>query len=233
METAYVARTSLKNWAEDDRPRDKLLLKGRQTLSDAELLAILIGSGTRNFSALDLAKEVFKKADDNLAELSKLNIKDLTDVKGIGEARAVAILAAMELGRRRDASEFHEREKITRSADAYKIFRSVIGDKPYEEFWIILLNRSNKVIKKCNISEGGISGTIVDPKKVFKISIDHRASSIILGHNHPSGALKPSDPDKQLTKRLKEGGSLLEISVLDHLIIGENGFFSFADEGLL
>jgi DNA repair protein RadC len=232
MET-YSNRTAIRNWAEDDRPREKLALKGRHSMSDAELLAILIGSGTRNESALDLAKNILKLADDNLAELSKLNIPDFVKVKGIGQARAVSILAAIELGRRRNESEALVRDKIKTSRDAYEIFRSIIGDRPYEEFWIILLNRANKVLKKCNISEGGISGTVVDPKKIFKISLDNHASSIILGHNHPSGVVTPSEADCRITKKLHEAGAMLEVTVLDHLIIGEDCYYSFADEGAL
>jgi len=229
----YTNRTAIRNWAEDDRPREKMLLKGRHSLSDAELLAILIGSGNRQESAVDLAKNILKLAGDRLSELSKMNMNDLEKVKGIGHARAVAILAALELGRRRNESEVLAREKITSSRDAYEIFRSVISDRPYEEFWIILLNRANKVIRKCNISEGGISGTVVDPKKIFKISLDHHASSIILGHNHPSGSLVPSEADCRITKKLRDAGAMLEVTVLDHLIIGENGYYSFADEGNL
>jgi DNA repair protein RadC len=232
MET-YSNRTAIRNWAEDDRPREKLALKGRHSMSDAELLAILIGSGTKSESALDLAKNILKLADDNLAELSKLSIPDFVKIKGIGQARAVIILAAMELGRRRNESEALVREKIKTSRDAYEIFRSIIGDRPYEEFWIILLNRANKVLKKCNISEGGISGTVVDPKKIFKISLDNHASSIILGHNHPSGVVTPSEADCRITKKLHEAGAMLEVTVLDHLIIGEDCYYSFADEGAL
>lgn len=229
----YTNHTTIRNWAEDDRPREKLVLKGRHSMSDAELLAILIGSGTRNESALDLAKNILHLANDNLAELSKLSITDLMKVKGIGQARAVTILAAMELGRRRNESEVLVRDKIKTSRDAYEIFRSTIGDRPYEEFWIILLNRANKVLKKCNISEGGISGTVVDPKKVFKISLDNHASSIILGHNHPSGVVTPSEADCRITRKLVDAGAMLEVTVLDHLIIGEDNFYSFADEGAL
>ncbi|MEI7724866.1 MAG: DNA repair protein RadC [Bacteroidota bacterium] len=232
MET-YSNHSTIRNWAEDDRPREKLALKGRHSMSDAELLAILIGSGTRNESALDLAKNILKLADDNLAELSKLSIPDFIKVKGIGQARAVTILAAMELGRRRNESEAMVRDKIKPSRDAYEIFRNIIGDRPYEEFWIILLNRANKVLKKCNISEGGISGTVVDPKKIFKISLDNHASSIILGHNHPSGVVTPSEADCRITKKLHDAGAMLEVAVLDHLIIGEDSYYSFADDGAL
>lgn len=232
MET-YTNHSTIRTWAEDDRPREKLVLKGRHSMSDAELLAILIGSGTRNESAVDLAKNILKLAHDNLVELSKLSITDLINVKGIGQARAVTILAAMELGRRRNESEVLVRDKIQTSRDAYEIFRSTMGDRPYEEFWIILLNRANKVLKKCNISEGGISGTVVDPKKIFKISLDNHASSIILGHNHPSGVVTPSEADCRITKKLHEAGAMLEVTVLDHLIIGEDSYYSFADEGAL
>jgi DNA repair protein RadC len=230
---SYIQHASIRNWAEDDRPREKLLLKGRHSLSDAELLAILIGSGTRNESAVDLAKNILKLASDNLAALSKLSLTDLITVKGIGQARAVTILASMELGRRRNESEVLVRDKIKTSRDAFEIFRSTIGDRPYEEFWIILLNRANQVIKKCNISEGGISGTVVDPKNVFKISLDNHASSIILGHNHPSGVVTPSEADCRITKKLHDAGAMLEVAVLDHLIIGEDSYYSFADEGAL
>jgi DNA repair protein RadC len=229
----YTSSNPIRNWAEDDRPREKLVLKGRHSMSDAELLAILIGSGTRHESALDLAKTILRLADDNLGELSKLSLPDLVKVKGIGHARAVSILAAMELGRRRNESEVLVRDKIKTSRDAYEIFRSIIGDRPYEEFWIILLNRANKVLKKCNISEGGISGTVVDPKKIFKISLDNHASSIILGHNHPSGVVTPSEADCKITKKLHDAGTMLEVTVLDHLIIGDSSYYSFADEGAL
>jgi len=232
MET-YTNHTTIRNWAEDDRPREKLLLKGRQSLSDAELLAILIGSGNRHESAVDLAKNILHHAHDNLSELSKLSVTDLVTVKGIGQARAITILAALELGRRRNESVVLARDKIKTSRDAYEIFRSTMGDLPYEEFWIILLNKANKVLRKCNISEGGISGTVVDPKKIFKISLDHHASSIILGHNHPSGVITPSEADCKITKKIHDAGLMLDVTVLDHLIIGEDSYYSFADEGAL
>ena len=229
----YTNHTPIRNWAEDDRPREKLLLKGRQSLSDAELLAILLVSGTRHESAVDLAKTILKRAHYNLAELSKMSINDLVAIKGIGQARAMTILACLELGRRRNESDVLSREKISRSSDAYEIFRSTMGDRPYEEFWIILLNKANKVLQKCHISEGGISGTVVDPKKIFKISLDHHASSIILGHNHPSGVVTPSEADVRITKKICDAGALLDVAVLDHLIIGEDTYYSFADEGAL
>jgi DNA repair protein RadC len=226
-------RIAIRNWAEDDRPREKFLLKGRHSLSDAELLAILIGSGTKSQSALDLAKEILRLAHDNLAELSHMSITDMLRIKGIGQVRATTLLAALELGRRRNESEVIVKEKIRSSRDAFEIFRSKIGDKPYEEFWIILLNRANRVLRKCSISEGGISGTVVDPKKVFKIALDHHATAIILGHNHPSGNINPSEADKLLTQKMMNAGKLLEVDVIDHIILGEDQFFSFADNGVM
>ena len=229
----YTNHTPISNWAEDDRPREKFAQKGRKSLSDAELLAILIGSGTHHESAVDLAKTILNHAHDNLAELSKMSITDLVAIRGIGQVRAITILASLELGRRRNESDVLIREKITRSRDAYEIFRSTMGDRPYEEFWIILLNKANKVLGKCNISEGGISGTVVDPRKIFKISIDHHASSIILGHNHPSGVVTPSEADTRITKKICDAGALLDVVVIDHLIIGDDSYYSFADEGAL
>ena len=208
-------------------------MKGRHSLSDAELLAILIGSGTKHQSALDVAKGILHLANDNLAEMARMGLNELTRVKGIGKVRAVTITAALELGRRRDESTVMEKGKIFKSSDAYTIFRSTMSDHPYEEFWIILLNKGNKVLRKCCISEGGISGTVVDPKKVFKIALDYHASSIILGHNHPSGMIKPSEADNNITKKLYAAGKMLDVDVLDHLIIGDNGFYSYSDEGEL
>jgi len=229
----YENHLPIKNWAEDDRPREKLRMKGRNSLSDAELLAILLGTGYRNESALDVAKAILKDLCDNLAELSRLALSDLMKYKGIGEAKAVTIIAALELGKRRNEATVLAKDKITSSRDAFEIFRSKMGDLPYEEFWIILLNKANKVVRSCNISEGGISGTVVDPKKVFKIALDHHASSIILGHNHPSGNLQPSEADQKITKKIREAGTMLDVAVLDHLIIGDDRYFSFADEGMI
>jgi len=224
-------RLPIRSWAEDDRPREKFLLKGRQSLSDAELLAILIGSGNSKDSALDLAKKILGQSKENLAELSKIGISDLIRVRGIGHAKAIVILASLELGRRRNESDVIVRKKIKTSRDAFEIFKSTMGDRPYEEFWIILLNKANRILRKSSISEGGISGTVVDPKKIFKIALDHHATSIILGHNHPSGNVQPSEADIRITKKICEAGSLLDVTVLDHLIIGEDTFYSFADEG--
>jgi len=227
----YSNRLTIRNWAEEDRPREKLLLKGKNALSDAELLAILLGSGNVQESAVDLAKKILAAAGDNLIELSRLGIRELEAFKGIGNAKAILIIAAMELGKRRIEAEVIVKEKITNSKDAYEIFRSRIGDQPYEEFWIILLNKANKVIRKCSISEGGVSGTVVDPKKIFKIALDYRASSIILGHNHPSGNIQPSDADHKITRKIKEAGIMLDVAVLDHIIIGDDAYYSFADDG--
>ena len=229
----YINRVPIKNWAEDDRPREKLLLKGKNALSDAELLALLLGTGNRTESAVDLAKAILHEVKDNLVELSRMGISELLGFKGIGKAKAIVIIAAMELGRRRNESEVMAKDKITNSNDAFNIFRSAISDLPYEEFWIILLNKANRVIRKCSISEGGVSGTVVDPKKIFKIALDNHASSIILGHNHPSGNIQPSDADHKITKKIKEAGIMLDVAILDHLIIGDDRFYSFADEGAL
>ena len=221
------------SWAEEDRPREKLLLKGKSVLSDAELIAILIGSGTRSISAVDVAKMILSNANYNLNELAKFSIKDLKKVKGIGEAKAITIVSALELGRRRKESEFAEKVKITGSNDIYQFMKPELLDLPKEEFWVLLLNRANRLIKKEQISSGGVSGTVADPKIIFKAALDQYASSIILVHNHPSGNLKPSQADIKLTNKMKEAGNLLEIPVLDHIIFSNEGYLSFADEGML
>ncbi len=229
----YSGNLPIKQWAEDDRPREKMLMKGRNSLSDAELLAILIGSGTREETAVDLAKRVLASVHDNLSELARLSLSDLMLHKGIGEARAIAITAALELGKRRNSSEVIEREKITCSRDAFAVFHSAMGDQPYEEFWILILNKANRVIRKSCISEGGISGTVVDPKKIFKMALDSHASSIILGHNHPSGNIQPSEADHKITRKICDAGKMLDIGVLDHIVLGHEAYFSFADEGVI
>ena len=221
------------SWAEEDRPREKLLLKGKAALSDAELIAILIGSGTRSISAVDVAKMILAKADNNLNKLAKFSVRDLRKIKGIGEAKAISIVSALELGRRRKDSDFSEKVKITCSNDIYQIMKPELMDLQKEEFWIILLNRANGLIKKEQISSGGISGTVADPKIIFKAALDQYASSIILVHNHPSGNLKPSKADIELTNKMKTAGKLLEIPVLDHIIFGDEGYLSFADDGML
>jgi DNA repair protein RadC len=224
---------SIKNWAESDRPREKLLLHGSKTLSDAELIAILIRSGSKDESAVDVAKKILNLANNNLIELSKLSINDLKKFKGIGKTKAISIIAALELGKRRRESEVIERKKIITSKDVFEYFQSSLTDKQYEEFWILLLDRGNKIIKKISVSEGGISGTVVDQKKIFKLAVEHHASSIILCHNHPSGNIQPSKADSDLTAKLKQAGVLMDISIVDHLIIGDEKYFSFADEGMM
>lgn len=226
-------KLSISQWAEDDKPREKLLLKGKHSLSDAELIAILIGSGSKDETAVDLSKRILNSLDNNLVELSKMSVIDLCKFKGIGEAKAITIIAALELGRRRRESEAIQKKKITSSKDAFEILQTVLSDVLHEEFWILMLNRANQVIGKACISEGGASSTIVDPKKIFKNALENNAVAIVLGHNHPSGNLKASDDDIKITKKIIEAGNFLEISVLDHLIIGENAYFSFADEGLM
>ena len=220
------------NWSEDDKPREKLMLKGKSVLSDAELIAILIGSGSRNESAVDLSKRILSSADNNLNALGKVSLAQLIQFKGIGEAKAISIIAALELGRRRRAEEVVELKKVTSSKIIFEIMQPIIGELPHEEFWIIYLNNSNKVIAKSQLSKGGITGTLVDVRIVFKTALEMGATGLILCHNHPSGALNPSDADKQITKKLKLAGESLEIKVLDHLIVTETSYFSFVDEGI-
>jgi DNA repair protein RadC len=224
--------SNILSWAEEDRPREKLLLKGKAALSDAELIAILIGSGTRELSAVDLSKLILQSVNNNLNELAKLSINDLMKFKGIGEAKAISIAAALELGRRRKESETLKKPKIGSSSDVYESIRPYLMDLQHEQFWVLLLNRANEVIRPQQISIGGVSGTVADPKMIFKAAIEHLASAIILVHNHPSGNLTPSQADKDLTKKVKEAGRTLDIPVLDHLIFSDNGYFSFADEGI-
>ena len=227
----YDHRIPMSAWAEDDIPTNKLLLKGSASLSNAELLSIIIGSGIEGENSLDIAMKALSQCGNNLFEFWKYSIAELQQVKGIGRKRAVQIAAMFALARRRNESEVILKDKIKSSMDAFNLFHSLIGDLPYEEFWILLLSRANRVVKKIKISEGGISGTVVDPKKVFKFALDHHASSIILGHNHPSGLCTPSEADMKITKKIIEAGKLLEIAVLDHIIVGHDAFYSFADEG--
>lgn len=224
---------SIKYWAEDDQPREKLMLKGKAALSDAELIAILIGSGSRNESAVELSKRILASTDNNLNALGKLSLQQLMNFKGIGEAKAVTIAAAMELGRRRRDEEGVELKKITSSKAVFEIMQPIIGELPHEEFWIIYLNNSNKVIYKSQLSKGGLTGTVVDVRIVFKTALEHNAVAIILVHNHPSGVLQASEPDKQVTRQLKQAGHTMNINVLDHVIVTEKGYLSFADEGIL
>jgi len=224
-------KATIKEWDDADRPREKLLAKGKQALSDAELIAILLGSGSRSESAVDLAKRILQSVQNNLPELSKMTIPELMKFKGIGEAKAISIVAAMELGRRRRGADIFERKKISSSKDVFEIFQSELADSQYEEFWVLLLNRANKIMKKVKISDGGVSGTVADPKRIFRAAIDNMASAMILCHNHPSGNIVPSNADINLTKKIVNGASNFDIAVLDHVIIGDNRFYSFADEG--
>jgi DNA repair protein RadC len=210
-----------------------LILKGKSALSDAELIAILLGSGTASMSAVELAKKVLQSAGNNLHELARLTVKDLIKTKGIGEVKALTIVAALELGRRRKELEGNEKTKISGSKDAYDLIKSDLLDISYEQFWILMLNRANRVIKKCMISQGGVAGTVADPKIIFKLALEELASGVILAHNHPSGNLTASQADIDLTKKLKDAGRLLDIQVLDHLIVAGQKYFSFADEGLI
>jgi DNA repair protein RadC len=224
---------NIKSWAEEDRPREKLIGKGRQVLSEAELIAILIGSGSRNETAVELSRRILLAVGNNLNELGKLGVKELTKFKGIGEAKAISIVAAMELGRRRKETESIKREKVATSKDAYNAMKGRLADLPHEEFWLVMLNRANAIVKKELISRGGVSGTVVDTRIIFKMAIEHYASSIIICHNHPSGNVKPSDADIRITKNIKEAGKIMEIPLVDHLIITEQGYYSFTDEGLI
>lgn len=223
----------IRSWSEDDRPREKLISKGKSALSDAELIAILIGSGSRNETAVGLSQRILAQSANNLNHLGKLSLQQLMAFKGIGEAKAVSIVAAMELGRRRRAEETNQLAKITSSKTVYEIMQPLIGELAHEEFWILYLNNSNKIICKSQLSKGGITGTIVDVRLAFKIALEHNATAMILCHNHPSGTLVASEADKQITKKLKSGGENLDVKVLDHLIITEKNYFSFADEGIL
>ncbi|KQC00287.1 DNA repair protein RadC [Pedobacter sp. Hv1] len=227
----YVQKLGIKAWAEADRPREKLLLQGRRQLTDAELIAVLIGSGNKTETAVDLSKRILKHCQNDLAKVAKLTVKELSRFKGIGEAKSIAIVAALELGRRRKDKEEQRLEKITSSRDAYLVLHPELADLAHEEFWVLLLNRANLVICKQFISKGGQSATVVDPKIIFKVAIEQNAASIILAHNHPSGNLKPSLSDISITKKMMEAGLLLEIPVVDHLIITDHYFVSFADEG--
>lgn len=224
---------SIKHWNEDDRPREKMLLKGRLALSDAELIAIIIGSGSRNESAVALSMRILSSAGNNLNSLGRMGIPDLMQFKGIGEAKAITIVAAMELGRRRRVEDSLELKKITSSNSVFEVMQPLIGELPHEEFWILYLNNSNKILKSHQLSKGGITGTVVDVRLVFKEALQVGAVAVILAHNHPSGTLKPSQADIQLTKKLKSAGENLDIKVLDHLIVTEKAYFSFADENLL
>ena len=229
----YDTNLSIKSWAEADRPREKLSTQGRRALTDAELIAILIGSGSRTESAVELSKRILHHYDNDLNNLGKASISELSKFKGIGEAKAISIIAALEVGRRRTDTEAVIPETIIASKDAYVIMRRHFIDLNHEEFWVLLLNRANKFIAKELISKGGLAGTVVDPKIVFNVALQHSAAYIFMMHNHPSGNLKPSNEDVYLTKKIVEAGRILELPILDHLIIGNDGYYSFADNSML
>lgn len=233
LETDFNAFRGIKNWAVDDRPREKLINRSKRALTDAELLAIIIGSGTSNESAVDLSKRILGSVSNNLAELSGMSVSDLSRFKGIGPAKAINIIAALELGRRRRLGESLQRGSIVSSRDAFELIQPIIGDLAFEEFWIITLNRGNLIKRTICISEGSVAGTVADPKKIFKMALEDNASAIILCHNHPSGLVKPSSNDNMVTRKCQESGKFLELPVLDHIIVASNKYFSYADEGLL
>ncbi len=229
--SAYQTR-SIRNWAVEDRPREKLLQMGVQQLSDAELLAIIIGSGSRDLSALEIGRLLLLDVQNNLHELGKLPVSQLTRRKGIGKVRATVILAALELGNRRNRTEPEERIKIGSSRDVFRIFQPLIGDLGHEEFWLLMLNRANRVIGRSRISQGGLTGTVIDTRIILKNAIDQLASAIIVCHNHPSGNTQPSDSDIEITVKIRDAARLLDIRLLDHLVIGEKSYLSFADEAI-
>jgi DNA repair protein RadC len=226
-------KSGIKAWAVEDRPREKLLAKGITSLSNAELLAILIRSGAREESAVELARKILMGAGNNLRELGKLSVNDLVRHKGMGPAKAIAIVAALELGRRRGKAEIQDKIRITGSQDVYSLFQPVLCDLAHEEFWVLLLNRANRVIDYKRISQGGISGTVIDVRIILKNALDRLASAIILCHNHPSGNLKPSEADRKITSKIRDSCRTMDLQLLDHLIVADNSYFSFADEGLI
>ncbi len=226
-------KLTIKCLAKEDRPREKFLSAGRKALTDAELLAILLGSGSKDENALMLSQRILHSVGHDLNNLGKCSVRDLTRFKGIGSTKATLIAAALELGRRRQTAALPEKQQVRSSQDAFQFLFPLLSDLPHEEFWVLLLNRANLVIGKERISAGGVSGTVVDPKLVFRRAIEHSACSVVLSHNHPSGNLNPSQADLELTKKLQQAGDSLEVLVLDHLIVSEKGYFSFADEGLI
>lgn len=224
---------SIKNWSPDDRPREKLLSKGKEALSHAELLAILIGSGTRSESAVDLCKRILQDLNNDLSALGRMEVKDLMRYKGIGEAKAITIITAMEIGFRRKLADKSEITKIKSSKDAYEAIHTKLCDLPHEEFWVMLLNNSSRLMKMERVSTGGMTGTVADVRIIFRKALEEKATSIIVCHNHPSGNRQPSEADKKLTKKLSQAGEILDIKVLDHLIVTESEYFSFADEQMM
>ena len=233
MENFNKPSTSIKNWAADDRPREKMLGKGTEALSNSELIAILINNGSKDKSAVDLAKEVLKLGSNNLNELGKLTLKDLQQIKGIGQAKAITIAAALELGRRRQAAATLDKPIVQNSKDIAQYLKAVLKDFTYEVFAVLFLNRANKINHFEIISRGGITGTVADPRIILKKALEEDATSIVLSHNHPSGSLKPSKADEELTKKIKEAAKYFDIKVIDHIIVSEEGYYSFADDGIL
>lgn len=233
METSKKQSSSIKNWSVDDRPREKMQTKGALALSNSELLAILINNGSKEKSALELAKDILALGKNNLNELGKLSLKDFQQIKGIGEAKAISIAAALELGRRRHSSEFLEKTSIKNSSEIANYLKVILKDYTHEVFGVVFLNRANKIINFQIISTGGLTGTVADPRIILKKAIEVEATSMVLSHNHPSGNLKPSRADEELTEKIKHAAAYLDIKVVDHIIVSEEGYYSFADEGLL
>ena len=223
----------IQDWATADRPREKLMLKGSGMLTDAEILGILIGSGTKKMSAVNLAQLILKHYENDLHLLAKCSVKELQRFKGIGEAKAITIVSAMELGRRRKEQETKRKPRFCDANSVYNYIKPELADKPVEEFWTILLNRAHYLVKKQFISSGGVTATSADPKVIFKAALDHQAANIILVHNHPSGNPTPSPADIELTKKLIAAGKVLDITVVDHIIVAGSSYFSFADDQLL
>ncbi len=223
----------VREWSPEDRPREKMMLKGLPALSDAELLSLVLGTGSKTTSSVELGKRVMHAADNNLHELARMSVEDLVRVAGIGKMKAMTIVAALELGRRRRDINPASRPRLTKSSQAFEILRPAMQDIPHEEFWVILVNRANRMIKLKQVSQGGVAGTIADPKIIFKLAVEELASGIILAHNHPSGNMAASQADIELTRKLSAGARLLEMQVLDHLILAGQKYFSFADEGLM
>ncbi|MEJ7610225.1 MAG: DNA repair protein RadC [Ferruginibacter sp.] len=233
MENSEKNKTSIKNWAEDERPREKMLKHGPEILSNSELLAIIINNGNKDKSAVDLAKDILSLSSDNLDELGKLSLKEMQQVKGIGIAKAITITATLELGRRRAAGMLLHRTQVRSGKEIADYLREVLKDKPYEVFAVLFLNRANRIKNFKIISRGGITGTVADPRIILKQALDEGATALVLAHNHPSGNLQPSRADQELTYKIKQAASYFDISVLDHIIVSNEGYYSFADEGLL
>lgn len=224
---------SMKTWAVEERPREKVMANGIQYLSDAELLAILVGSGTRNITAVELARKILRGVGNNLHELGRQSVADLCKIKGVGPAKSISVMAAMELGRRRAGMRQPEKTPVKSSKTVFNLFHPLLGDLDHEEFWLLMLNRANKILGRFKVSQGGLSGTVIDTRIILKKALDNLASSIIVCHNHPSGNNQPSDADVKITEKLKKAAEMLEIKLLDHVIIADKSYFSFADEGLI